>query len=118
MFGFTTPCYNVMTRLIALVLITFVVNRIASRFVSPWQRNARAFLLVYNKIQYGVLRIQYTDAKLAALHEGTTSFILAHHILLFRTGPSSLALALSSCFLILPVAVFGSGPNTTDLGTQ
>uniref|UniRef100_A0A0E0CZG2 Uncharacterized protein n=1 Tax=Oryza meridionalis TaxID=40149 RepID=A0A0E0CZG2_9ORYZ len=40
------------------------------------------------------------------------------HILLFLTGPSSLALVLSSCFLIFPVAVLGSGPNTTDLGTQ
>lgn len=38
--------------------------------------------------------------------------------LLNLTGPISLAFALSRCFWILPVAVFGSGPKKTDFGTQ
>lgn len=77
--------------------------------------------VVYNSI----LRIvEHTDEAMTPKTVQTRSKVQvqskasSHHILLFRTGPNSLAFALSSCFLILPVAVFGSGPNTTDLGTQ
>jgi hypothetical protein len=60
------------------------------------------------------------DSELLACH-GITCYVVApqiSHILLFFTGPSSLALALNSCFLIFPMAVLGSGPKMTDLGTQ